>query len=391
MVLCRRDGYKSMKVGIQIRTDHESKPGGDSALAKAFARRLAFAGCQAELVTTAEDVRRLVPNLFIAFNLDQSLELVDLCGAAKQCGAKIAVYALHHPRQGIRGFLQSGTKGLRRLVAQFEGYDVEKYVYTMALLRSCKRLDFRALRYGLHGRQKILGDLLPLIDYLLVSGPSELAEIRLVFPDLLHTKVFVVPHPVEMPQHDLTQCNPYKPINGCKHFIVAGRIESRKNQIAVIQIARQMPVAEFVFAGQLNKSDKRYCEEFDKLILATSNCRRVGQLDFNSLLQYLAYADAVICPSWFEVMSLINLYAYAMGTPIVSTPYTYDSDIIQSAIVRYDPAFPADLLGALNNIGIRSGISMANAAKDLEEFSTFSWSGFDEFMRAAVEIGVNVP
>jgi hypothetical protein len=90
-------------------------------------------------------------------------------------------------------------------------------------------------------------------------------------------------------------------------------------------------------------------------------------------------------------MSLINLYAYAMGTPIVSTPYTYDSYIIQSAIVRYDPAFPADLLGALNNIGIRSGISMAHAAKDLEEFSTFSWSGFDEFVRAAVEIGVNVP
>ena len=64
--------------------------GGDIALAKAFAGRLKSSGFQVALVSSAREVQSFRPHLLIAFNLDQPLELFDLCRAAKHCGAEVA-------------------------------------------------------------------------------------------------------------------------------------------------------------------------------------------------------------------------------------------------------------------------------------------------------------
>ena len=377
--------YDCLKVGIQVRADHASKPGGDVALAKAFAGRLRSSGFQVELLSSAQEVRRFQPRLLIAFNLDQMLELFDVCRSAKDCGAEVAVYALHHPSQGVRAYLKSGLAGPRGWVASYAGKDPAKYMYFMSLLRGLRRRNVLALKYALAGRKSLLRDLSPMIDHLLVSGPSELAEIHRDFPGMNCDIVRVVPHPVEFPEVAVPEINPYDATGVSRHFFIGGRIESRKNQNMVLRIAVRVPDAEFVFAGQLNETDPEYCAEFRRLLAAAPNCRWVGQLSMAALLQHLAYADAVISPSWFEVMSLINLYAYALGTPIISSEHTYDPDVLHDGVTRFDPETSNALLEALAEVGTRVKPGISAASGRIAEFSALTWLGFDEFSHSVSE------
>ena len=375
--------HLGIKIGVQIRPDHDSKSGGDIALAKAFSERLRLFGFEIELLSTAKQVQDFQPHLLIAFNLDQPLELFDMCRAAKQCGAEVAVYTLHHPWQGVRAYLKSGLPGVRGWVSRFVREDPARYLFALSLFRSCRRLDLLAVKYLLLGRERLICALAPLIDELLVSGPSELAAIQAEFPSLCNVSVRVIPHPVDLPVVDMPELNPYEESRWRRHFFVAGRIESRKNQNAVLRIATQVSDSEFVFAGSPNESDPAYCAEFRQLLAAAPNCRWLGQLSIAALMQHIACADAVVSPSWFEVMSLINLYAYALGTPVVCGLHTFDPDLLPNGITRYDPDNPDALVEVLASSVVRPRVDPRAAATSnhIKEFSASTLAGFDDFSR----------
>ena len=117
------------------------------------------------------------------------------------------------------------------------------------------------MKYILLGRGRLLRDLAPLVDHLLVSGPSELAEVQTEFPELRSADIRIVPHPVEISEIDVPDINPYEGTGWRRHFFVGGRIKSRKNQNAVLRVAARVSDSEFVFAGQLNETDPAYCAE----------------------------------------------------------------------------------------------------------------------------------
>jgi hypothetical protein len=121
-----------IKVGVQIRVDHAIKSGGDVTLAKAFGNRLQRSGLAVEYISSAEQALRLKPQLLIAFNLDQPLELFELCAAAKRCGATVAVYTLHHPTKGLQAYLRSSLPGIRGRNANLVDADPEQYHFATA-------------------------------------------------------------------------------------------------------------------------------------------------------------------------------------------------------------------------------------------------------------------
>ena len=377
--------YPAVKVSVQIRVGHAIKSGGDVALAKAFGARLQRYGFKVEYLSTAKQVLDFKPKLLIAFNLDQTLELLEICRAAKKCGALVAVYALHHPAEGMLAYLQSSLPGVRGVIARLVDADPAKYLFATALLRGWRRGSPLAVKYLLLGRERLMKDLNPLIDELLVSGPSELASIEAEFPRLASAKMRIVPHPVEFPAIAIPESSPYG--NGSRHFFIGGRIESRKNQNSVLRVATQVPDAEFVFAGSCNESDPRYSAEFQRLLAISPNCRWVGQLSMGALLQYIACADAVLNPSWFEVMSLINLYAYALGTPVISCRHTFDPDLIPDGVLRYDLEEPDVLVKMLREFPARSQTNPRSAVESnrVKEFSASTWVGFDEFSKGMRE------
>jgi hypothetical protein len=175
--------------------------------------------------------------------------------------------------------------------------------------------------------------------------------------------------------------SPYQNIRWDRHFFIAGPIESRKNQNFIVQIAQEVPDAEFVFAGQLNQAEPWYCAEFKRLIAESSNCRWVGHLPMKAQMNHIIFADAVLNSSWFEVFSLTNLHGYTLGTPIVSAMHSHDLELLQEGVIRYDPEEAADLLAALDKIPARWPDGLTEEAPINFDFLSQSWTGFDEFMK----------
>jgi len=67
------------------------------------------------------------------------------------------------------------------MVASYAGKDPAKYSTSCHCFGACA-VEMSGIEYALAGRKSLLRDLSPMIDHLLVSGPSELAEIHRTFP-----------------------------------------------------------------------------------------------------------------------------------------------------------------------------------------------------------------
>lgn len=372
-----------MKFAIQVRADYSSKPGGDTALAKAFATRLKEFGHQAELITDIPSVKKLHPDVLLAFNLDQPLELISVCRAAREVDAKVAVYTLHHPEAGVRAYLASQLKGIRGAVARWVDADPDRYFHLMSLLRGVVRRNPLAFRYASLGRDQLLRDLAGVVDHLLVCGPSELTEIRQGFGTLAALPVSMVPHPVDLSAGDVVAGDAYHKPPPARHFFVAGRIESRKNQLSVLDVAASFPDDEFVFAGLVNETDQGYAKAFKLRLAQCPNCRWVGQLRLPALLQHIEQADAVLSPSWFEVMSLINLFAHALNTPVISACHTYDADLLGDQVVRYQPERKNALSEVLAEFSPlpRAAVTASQRHKRIAAFNAATWAGFDTWLQ----------
>lgn len=379
-----------MKFAVQIRVDHASKPGGDTALAKAFAGRLRSAGHEATLIADISAISSLRPDVLLAFNLDQPLELLSMCRAARSAGCRVAVYALHHPDAGVKTYLSGQLEGARGLVARMVGGEPASYFHAMAMLRGLLRRNRLTLTYLFKSRSRLLADTAALIDNLLVSGPSEEYEIRATMPSLSNVQAWHVPHPVDIDPLPELKLEAQKVRCG-RLFFTGGRIESRKNQLAVLDVAKRFPEDEFVFAGLVNETDPAYASAFAKRLEASPNCRWVGQLDMSGLLSHIANADAVLSPSWFEVMSLINLFAFALGTPVISAAHTYDSDLLGPGVLRFLPERPNDLARVLNEFVPlpKKESNVIELQKRAAAFAADTWKGFDDWLRQVeIEHGV---
>jgi glycosyltransferase involved in cell wall biosynthesis len=370
-----------MKYAVQIRSDHASKPGGDTALAKAFAKRLQLAGHDTCLVHDVAAMQKYRPDVLLAFNLDQPLELLGLARAAKALGSKVALYALHHPAGGVSAYLRSHLRGVRGVVAHTVGSDPAKYFHVMALLRGLRNMNVAALRYLLLGRQRLLKDTAAYVDELLVSGPSEARTIALAMPEFASKPTWNVPHPIDLHGAQLA-LDPAFARSAGRSFLIAGRIESRKNQISVLEVASKFPQDQFIFAGLTNETDASYAEAFKQGLQQQPNCQWLGQLDMPRLLRAIADADAVLGPSWFEVMSLISLYAHALGTPVLSASHTYDADLLGPQTPRYSPEVPGDLERALRQLpsGLKPDLTADARRTRAEAFTAQTWQGFDAWL-----------
>ena len=370
-----------MKFAVQIRLNHASKPGGDTALAKAFVNRLRSSGHQAELVTDIAALQALRPDALLAFNLDQPLELLALCKTAHALGCRIAVYPLHHPACGVAAYLSSELRGLRGLVARLVQRDPARYFHLMAMLRGTLRRDVLALDYFWRPRTRLLADIAALVEDLLVSGPSEAAELRARMPVFKNVPVYLVPHPIDLDPLPELDLHPRSDRQG-RVFLTAGRIESRKNALAVLAVAAQFPADRFTFAGAINESDQSYAAAFKKALRSAPNCEWVGQLDMPGLLSAIANADAVLSPSWFEVMSLINLFAHALGTPVISSIHTYDTDLLGAEVRRFVPEKGGDLARVLLawHGSAQPKASIGELRCRASAFTAQTWAGFDQWV-----------
>ena len=116
---------------------------------------------------------------------------------------------------------------------------------------------------------------------------------------------------------------------------MVGRIEARKNQVAVLRVLNRMGISG-VFVGGENPKHRRYCRRFRDMI-AVSKSQHTGQLSHIETLGVMRRARLHISASWFEVSSLVDLEAHSAGCGVVSSKCGGTRELLGDTAEYVDP------------------------------------------------------
>ena len=298
-----------------LRADHAEKPGGDVDLAHQIGRAARAAGATVSIVGVAELPATLgVRDLLFLFNIDRPYDAATALARMHPDGRAL-LYPLHHPAAGVAKYLRR-VGGGKRLLGALAGGRPDRYEALVDTAKAARTRDMGRFRAAM-GRSRAIATLIGRCE-LLVTSPAELAEIagRYGTPP---RGAWLLPHPVA----------PHMPAPAgsgtLRYVLVPGRIEPRKNQLAALQTLAAMKLRdrgyEVVLAGGRG-SDAAYFTATIDFALA-SGIIYVSQLPKALFFPAVSGARLVVNASFFEVTSLIDLYAIENAIPLVTTIHGY--------------------------------------------------------------------
>lgn len=319
---------------FHLRSDAIAKPGGDAALGRQFKALLERAGHRVNL-STSTVVGEGAYDAALTFNLDRPFESAQFMRHCQRRGIPVMLYCLHHPAPGVVSYLRGGTVGFRRFFAVAAGYRPDAYESLLTLAKVAGR-KFRARQIGdlaYIDTRRAQRYLLAHADVLIGASALEVAEIAREF-DAPGAPYAVVPHILET----LTEVPAGAPaLTRDIDVLCAGRIESRKNQLQVARLARLFPGARFVFIGTPSPSEQRYFAGFSQAIDGLKNVEYFPSMPIDELRAMFRRARIFISLSWFEVVSLTEMDAYANGCRLLVGKHSYAQEFVTGRAYFVDP------------------------------------------------------
>ncbi len=265
-------------------------------------------------------------DLMFLFNIDRPYDAALALEHAHP-DSRVLLYPLHHPGAGITKYLAkvSGLKGMLGMIA---GRRPDRYEAMVDAAKAVRTRDFRRLRVALRRRQTI-ADLMIRCE-LLITSTVELSEIATQFGSPSRM-TWLLPHPVA----DYVAPNA---VALPRYILVAGRIEPRKNQLAALQTLAKMNLRdrgyEIVLAGGTGSDISYFRETIDFAL--ENGIIYVSQLPKNLFFPAVSGASLLVNASFFEVTSLIDLYAIDNEIPLITTTHGYYTSV--PTLRQIDPA-----------------------------------------------------
>lgn len=296
-----------------VRPNLTSSPGGDTTQVLETAASLRAQGVTVELSSVSNpDLSGF--DIVHLFHLDRVWENVHWCRLVRAAGIPAALSPIHWPTEK---FDRRGRRGLARMVERVGGtgsYNRLKLWYhaaAQALKRGDRRSTHAALDFQA-GRRFVLGT----ASVLLPNSEAEREQLAAGFPG--DHGVFVVPNAVN-PNHFTDRGGDPRP-NGDgrdRAVLCVGRIEPRKNQLAIIRALRGSGLRLRIVgrAGDFNRRYERQCRRE-----AGSNVEFLGWKEPAELVELYRASAAHVSASWYETPGLASLEAASCGRPIVVTP-----------------------------------------------------------------------
>jgi len=248
------------------------------------------------------------------------------------------IYTLHHKARAVESFLRKGSFGLQRLVSGLAGFDYLRYETLMGSLRAV-----RAGRVGQLASYRPVGHMARFIlahaANVIVSCPSEAKTIQDDFGPVAFRHA-VIPH--RLPEISAVAAPP----PAAPFVLCAGRIEPRKNQLVLAELAARHPAMPVVFVGKKNAKHTRYLKKFDEICQAHANISWREQVTLPELLALIRSARIYVNVSWFEVFSLIDLMALLLNAPAILSIGSYLAELAgDEGVSGAEFADPADTAG----------------------------------------------
>lgn len=310
-----------------LRSDHAAKPGGDVDLARQIARQAEAAGASVSIVGVNDLPATLdAQDLLFLFNIDRPYD-ATLALARVHARGRALLYPLHHPSAGIAKYL-ARVDGPKWLLGRIAGGRPDRYEALVDAAKALRSRDPQRLRVAVT-RTHAIRTLIARCE-LLVTSDVELAEITTRF-GAPPRGAWLLPHPVA--PHVAAGATPFP-----RYVLVAGRIEPRKNQLAALQTLAAMDLRargyEVVLAGGKG-TDEAYFQRTIEFAMA-NGIIYISQLPKTLFFPAVSGAALMVNASFFEVTSLIDLYAIENRIPLVTTTHGYYTPV--PTLAQVDPA-----------------------------------------------------
>jgi glycosyltransferase involved in cell wall biosynthesis len=305
-----------------VRSNSKIKGGGDLSLMSHFERLVAELNLK---VSVANDPFIDLHGFSAIFsvNLDRPVESYILAKRCKKHGIPLYLYTLHHPFEGVELYLKEiEFKGVRGVVSYIVKNSFLQYESILSIIRALIGRQFKFFLYPKAFISSYAARYLIRNTHLVITGEKEKYFIEKDFKEKV-SKYSYIPHAFSFK----AGVNPVssKKIN---RVLCAGRIEPRKNQINVLEVAKQLPEYQFIFIGGVNPSAQSYYREFRSKAAALQNVTIQDSVSIHELRNLLSSAEFFISLSFFEVVSLTEVEAYLANCKMIICKYSYLSNFI---------------------------------------------------------------
>jgi glycosyltransferase involved in cell wall biosynthesis len=320
---------KPLRVLMQNRAHAREQPGGDLVLMERYRRELECLGHRVDLAFGPADPGRY--DLVHLFNLTLPAVTGGFARAAIAAGVPFVVTALHEDWQ-------------HTLAPRIAAHEIFR-------LHLGGEWDEHALRRALEDIRRQPPGPRPESDLaashaacLLASGESERRRLERDYP--LARRVEVLRFGAELPAAASPDPCAFAARHGLGDYLLCvGRLETRKNQLMLLQALRNDRIALVFATGGFTYQPPyaELCRSFPRRG-PTLFLERVGDAE---LAEAYRGARALVMPSWEELPGLVALEAAALGCPVVaSSTGTLDSYLDQG-VAWCDPGNPESIRNAV--------------------------------------------
>jgi glycosyltransferase involved in cell wall biosynthesis len=205
-------------------------------------------------------------------------------------------------------------------------------------------------------------------------------------------KIHIIPNGV-----DLTHFNPVnideakqnvKKTYGVEEYILTvGRIEPRKNHIALLEAYQQLKqkqnnMPKLVIVGKPDFGFQHFFEKLNQLNLK-DDVQIIDSVNDATLPDIYRAARLFVYPSFAEGFGIPPLEAMACGVPVVSSNTTAIPEVIGEAGLLVDPTNIADLSAAMTKMLLDDELRQSSIVRGMEQSQKWTWEqAADKFLRA---------
>jgi len=338
-----------------VRADLERHPGGDTTQIHGTAKALRELGHEVELTSDARP-DFAGHDLVHLFHLDRLWENLPHARRLAAEGRPAVLSTIWWPSAE---FDARGRHGPQAWIARTFG--ARAYPTLKIAQRSCAawlRSGLRRDQLPVLDFERAVGELLGAMRLLLPNSEAEAHEIEQRFGARRLCRV--VPNAAE---GEFFTPGPEAPRAG---VVCVGRIEPRKNQLALLEALRDsdVPVALVGRSGRFSAAYEKKCRR-----AAGPRVEFTGGLDREAVRERLRRARVHVCPSWYETPGLASLEAALCGCRIVVTPGGCTREYFGGRALFVDPDDRTGLRDAVLRALEDPGESEATS----ELRSRFSW------------------
>lgn len=156
--------------------------------------------------------------------------------------------------------------------------------------------------------------------------------------------------------------------------LVCGRIEQRKNQVAIAKLLANKSF-NVKFVGGLNENNAKYCNEFLSIIDTTDNLEYIGKVGPEEMVVLYGSAWIHLSASWFEVSSLVDIEAFFAGCYVFSSKYGHSEELLNGE--RFESVDPYELSNLADRVEfiLNSLKKQGESFNDIQNVRTWNHAG----------------